>query len=114
MLEVLEAVLFSTLDYAPALIFAALGSVLSERSGVINLGVEGMMRVGAFGAAVAALVLPTSIAVLAGMLAGALLAGLHGLLCIRWRSDQVISGMALNLVALAGVTFILESQYSPA
>lgn len=113
MLEVIEAILFSTLDYAPALIFAALGAVLSERSGVVNIGVEGMMRVGAFAAAVAALVIPTGVAVGAGMLAGAALASVHAYLSIRWRSDQVVSGMALNLVALAGVTFLLETRYSP-
>ncbi len=113
MLEVIEAILFSTLDYAPALIFAALGAVLSERSGIVNIGVEGMMRSGAFAAAVAALVVPTGVAVWAGMLAGAALAAIHGYLSIRWRSDQVVSGMALNLVALAGVTFLLESRYSP-
>ncbi len=113
MLEVIEAILFSTLDYAPALIFAALGAVLSERSGIVNIGVEGMMRVGAFAAAVAALFIPTGVAVWAGMLAGAALASIHAYLSIRWRSDQVISGMALNLVALAGVTFLLESRYSP-
>ena len=88
MLEVLEAILFSTLDYAPALIFAALGAVLSERSGIVNIGVEGMMRVGAFAAAVAALFIPTGVAVWAGMLAGAALASIHAYLSIRWRSDQ--------------------------
>ncbi len=113
MLEVIDAILFSTLEYAPALIFAALGAVLSERSGIVNIGVEGMMRVGAFAAAVAALVVPTSVAVGAGMLAGAALASIHAYLSIRWRSNQVVSGMALNLVALAGVTFLLETRYSP-
>jgi len=112
-LEVIEAILFSTLDYAPALIFAALGAVLSERSGIVNIGVEGMMRVGAFAAAIAALIIPTGVAVGAGMLAGAALASVHAYLSIRWRSDQVVSGMALNLVALAGVTFLLETRYSP-
>jgi ABC-type uncharacterized transport system permease subunit len=112
-LEVIEAILFSTLDYAPALIFASLGAVLSERSGIVNIGVEGMMRVGAFAAAVAALAVPTGAAVGAGMLAGAAFASIHAYLSIRWRSDQVISGMALNLVALAGVTFLLETRYSP-
>jgi len=112
-LEVLEALLFSTLDYAPALIFAALGAVLSERSGVVNIGVEGMMRVGAYAAAVAALTVPTPLGVVAGMAAGCALAAVHGYLCIRWRSDQVVSGMAINLVALAGITFLLESKYGP-
>jgi len=110
--EILEALSFSTLDYAPALIFAALGCVLSERSGVINLAAEGMMRIGAFAAAVAAIFMPTSFAVLVGMLAGAALASVHAYLAVRWRSDQIISGMALNLVTLAGVTFLLESRYS--
>ena len=112
-LEVLEALLSSTLDALPALVFAALGAVLSERAGVVNVGVEGMMRTGAFCAAVAALSMPTPLGVLVGMLAGAGMAAVHGFLCIRWRSDQVVSGMALNLVALAGGTFLLESLYGP-
>lgn len=115
MFETVEVFLFSllnsTLDYAPALVFAALGGVLSERAGVVNVGVEGMMRVGAFCAAVAALSLPPSVAVLVGMAAGGALAAIHGLLSIRWRANQVVSGMALNLVALAGGTFLLESLY---
>jgi general nucleoside transport system permease protein len=113
MLSLSESLLFSTLEYAPALIFAALGGVLSERSGVVNVGLEGMMRVGAFAAAAAALRLPTPVAVLFGMAAGAMLASIHGYLSIRWQSDQVVSGMALNLVALAGGTFLLESLFSP-
>ncbi|MDY7228535.1 ABC transporter permease [Hyalangium rubrum] len=113
MLELLEALLFSTLDAAPALIFAALGGVLSERAGVVNVGVEGQMRAGAFCAAVAALAMPTPLAVVMGMLAGAALASVHGYLSIRWRSDQVVSGMAINLVALAGGTFLLEALFSP-
>ncbi len=112
-MDVIEQLLFSTLDYAPALIFAALGAVLSERSGVVNVGVEGMMRVGAYAAAVAALSMPTPAGVLVGMVAGAALAAVHAYLCIRWRSDQVVSGMALNLVALAGITYLLESSYGP-
>ena len=113
MLEVLEALLHSTLDAAPALVFAALGATLSERAGVVSVGVEGMMRAGAFCAAVAALYMPTGLAVLVGMGAGAVLAAVHGYLSLRWRADQVVSGMALNLVALAGGTFVLESLYAP-
>lgn len=113
MLEILEALLSSTLEYFPALLFATLGATLSERAGVVNVGVEGMMRAGAFCAAVAAITFPTPVGVLLGMLAGAGMAAVHGYLCIRWRSDQVVSGMAINLVALAGGTYLLESLYGP-
>ncbi len=113
MLELLEALLFGALDTAPALIFAALGATVSERSGVVNVGVEGMMRGGAFAAAVAALVMPTPWAVPVGMLAGASLAGVHALLCVRLKSEQVVSGMAINLIALALGTFLLEAFFSP-
>jgi simple sugar transport system permease protein len=71
------------------------------------------MRVGAFTAAVAALYMPTPLGVMVGMAGGAALAAIHGYLSIRWRSDQVVSGMAINLVALAGGTFMLETLYSP-
>jgi simple sugar transport system permease protein len=113
MISLLAALLSSTLDALPALTFAAMGAVVCERSGVINIAVEGMMRVGAFTAAVAALSLPTPVAVLVGMAAAAAFAGLHAVLCLRWRADQVVSGMALNLVALAGGTFLLETLFSP-
>ncbi|QRK04056.1 ABC transporter permease [Archangium violaceum] len=113
MLEILEALLSSTLEYFPALLFATLGATLSERSGVVNVGIEGMMRAGAFCAAVASITFPTPVGVMVGMLAGAGMAAVHGYLCIRWRSDQVVSGMAINLVALAGGTYLLEALYGP-
>src|SRR4051812_39154929 len=112
-LELLEALLASTCDYAPALVFAALGAVLSERAGVIALGIEGMMRVGAFAAAVAALVMPTPLAVLVGMGMAAALAAVHAVLCVWLRAQQVVSGMALTLLALAGGTFALETFFQP-
>ena len=106
------ALLSSVLDAAPPLVFAALGATLSERAGVVNVGIEGMMRAGAFAAAVAAIVMPTPLGVVVGMLAGASVAAIHAVLCIRWRSDQVVSGMALNLVMLALGTFLLEAVFS--
>jgi simple sugar transport system permease protein len=106
------ALLHSILDAAPPLVFAALGATLSERAGVVNVGVEGMMRAGAFAAAVAALAMPTPLGVLVGAAAGALVALLHGWLTIRWRSDQVVSGMAINLVMLALGTFLLEALFN--
>lgn len=106
------ALLSSVLDAAPPLVFAALGATLSERAGVVNVGIEGMMRAGAFAAAVAAIVMPTPLGVVVGMLAGASVAAIHAVLCIRWRSDQVVSGMALNLVMLALGTFLLEAVFN--
>ncbi len=112
MLAFVEAILSSTLDFAPSIVLAALGGVLSERSGVVNLGLEGMMRLGAFFGAVAAVSLGSPWpGLLAGMAAGAAAALLHGWLSIRWRSDQVVSGIAINLVALGGVTFLVEALY---
>lgn len=113
MLTLIEALLASTLATAPALVFGALGAMLGERAGVVSVHIEGMMRAGAFAAAVAALVLPTPLAVVCGMLAGASLAGLHGALSIHLKANQVVSGMALNLVALALGTFLLESLWGP-
>ena len=112
MIELISALISSVLDAAPALVFAAVGATLSERAGVVNVGVEGMMRAGAFVAAVAAIVMPTPLGVLAGMGAGALVALVHGWLCVRWRTDQVVSGMALNLVMLALGQFLLEAVFS--
>jgi len=111
MSTLLLALLDSVLDAAPALVFAAVGATLSERAGVVNVGVEGMMRAGAFAAAVSALAMPTPLGVLCGMAAGAGVALVHGLLCIRARADQVVSGMALNLVMLALGSFLLEAVF---
>lgn len=112
MSELLIALLHSVLDAAPPLVFAAVGATLAERSGVVNVGVEGMMRAGAFAAATAAIALPTPVGVLFGMLAGAAVAAIHALLCVQLRADQVVSGMAINLVMLALGTFLLEALFS--
>ncbi len=111
MSTILLALLDSVLDAAPPLVFAALGATLCERAGVVNVGVEGMMRAGAFAAAVAALAMPTPLGVLCGMAAGAAVALVHGLLSIKARADQVVSGMALNLVMLALGSFLLEAVF---
>ena len=112
MLKLIEAILASTFDFAPSVVLAALGGVISERAGVVNLGLEGMMRFGAFTAAVATLATGSPLAGLAaGLAAGAGAALVHAYLSIRWRSDQVVSGIAINLVALGSVTFMVEALY---
>lgn len=86
------------------LAFAALGGLLSERSGVLNIGLEGMLLTGAFiGAMVAAAVGSAWIGILAALLAGGLLGLVHAYLCVSLRVNQLVSGLAINLAA-AGLT----------
>lgn len=104
--------LSAVLEFAPPLVFAALGGVISERAGVVNIGLEGMMRFGAFAAAAGALFTGSPWAgVACGAAAGAAAAAMHALLSLRFRADQVVSGIALNLVALGLVTFLLEAIF---
>ena len=104
--------LSSVLEFAPPLVFAALGGVISERAGVVNIGLEGMMRFGAFAAAAGALFTGSPwTGVACGAAAGAAAAAVHALLSLRFRADQVVSGIALNLVALGLVTFLLEAIF---
>jgi simple sugar transport system permease protein len=107
-----NAAIFSVLEFAPPLVLAALGGVLSERAGVVNIGLEGMMRFGAFAAAVGAFFTGSPwLGLACGALAGAAAAGVHALLSLRFRAEQVVSGIALNLVALGLTTFLLEVTF---
>ena len=81
--------------YSAPLVFGAMGGVLSERSGVINVGIEGMMTFGAFvGAGVGFYTQDPWLGLLAGGLAGAFLAVLHAIASVTFKADQTISGMA--------------------
>lgn len=110
--EMALALFASTLRVSTPLIFAALGGVVSERSGIVNIALEGMMLVGAFAAAAAASGSHSPwVGVLAGGGAGMALAAVYALFVIRWRSDQIVAGTAINLLA-AGVTpFLTKILY---
>lgn len=104
------SVLAATLRLAAPILLAALGGVISERAGVVNIALEGSMLAGAFVGVVAAERTDSIvIGVAAAVLAGTLLAGIHAIAAIHWRSDQIVSGMALNILAL-GLTSYLTFQ----
>lgn len=101
------AMLASTLRMSTPLIFCALAGLLSERSGVVDIGLEGKMLFAAFAAGSAGAVYgSTAVALLAAMLVATTLSWLHGLACVSYRGDQVVSGIAINIIA-AGMTVVL-------
>lgn len=98
------AFLIQTLRIATPYFFAASGGVLSERSGIIALTLEGWMLTGAFCAALGSYYSGSPwIGVLSGVAGGILAAALHAVASIRYRADQVVVGIAINLLA-AGIT----------
>ena len=91
------------------LALAAVGETISEKSGVINLGIEGAMLAGAFGAAVGAMEHGLVVGVLAGIGAGLVTAALFAAIAIGARADQIISGTAITLAA-TGLTGLLAQR----
>jgi general nucleoside transport system permease protein len=117
--SLLVVVLASGVAYGTPLLYAALGEVLTERSGVLNLGVEGMMLVGAVMGfwAVQRLHVTTSLALAAAIgvaaLAGAAMAAIHAFLVVTMRANQIVSGLALTIFAgTAGLSSYLGNDLS--
>lgn len=100
-----------SLMYASPLIYTALGGVISENSGVINIGLEGMMTVGAFvGATVGYFTGSPWIAFLAGGAASGLLALIHAIASITFGADQIVSGIAINFLG-PGISLFLSRLF---
>ncbi len=109
-LTFLTQVLRITMPYA----LAAMGGVISERSGVINIALEGILLMGAFGAAVGAYDSGDSVlvAVLYGVAAGALTAALYAVAVITFKADQIVSGVAINMLAYGITPYLLKMFYN--
>lgn len=115
MLNNISLLIGNTFMYSAPLIFGALGGVISERSGVVNLGIEGMMTVGAFvGTAVGYFTGNPWIGFLVAGLAGGLFALLHAVASITFKADQTISGIALNLIGPGLALFLCRMFFSGA
>ena len=115
MINTITLLIGVTLMYSTPLIFGALGGVISERSGVINIGIEGMMTIGAFvGAAVGYFSGNPWAGLLCAGIAGGALALLHGIASISFRADQTISGVAINLLGPALAVFFCRLTFDGA
>jgi len=109
-LTFLMQVLRITMPYA----LAALGGVVSERSGVINIALEGILLMGAFGAAVGAYDTGGSVlgALLYGVGAGVATAALYALAVVTFRANQIVSGVAINMLAYGLTPYLLKAFYN--
>lgn len=96
-----------TLMYSTPLVFGAMGGMLSEKSGVVNIGIEGMMTIGAFtGASVGYFSGSPWFGFLAAGLAGGVVGLLHAVASITFRANQTVSGIAINLIGAGLATFL--------
>lgn len=106
----LTGMLVSSLVRATPIAFAAHSGLYSERSGVVNIGIEGMMLAGAFTSVVfASITNNLLIGVIAGIVAGMVLALLHAVLSIRYMVDQIVSGAVIIILALGLTSFLQRS-----
>ena len=105
-LGLFTSILTVTLRAGTSLLYATLGEIYAERSGILNLGVEGMMMVGAVSAfAVGYHTGSLVLAVVTALLVGALLALVHAFLSISLRANQVVSGLTLTLFGSGPVSY---------
>ncbi|MGT2757385.1 ABC transporter permease [Streptococcus ovuberis] len=117
-MSILILLISQMLIYSAPLIFTSLGGVFSERAGIVNVGLEGIMVIGAFAGVVFNIQFAETlgkstplIAVLVGGLAGLLFAVIHAVATITLRADHVVSGTVLNLLAPALSVFLIKVFY---
>lgn len=125
-LNMLTTILHNTIVYSSPLILAALGGAFSERSGVVNIGLEGLMIIGAFISAISAIWIGEStdlvwlgvvapwIGLLLALIIGMVFALPHAVASITFKADQVVSGVALNLLAFGLSVFLLKKLFDGA
>ena len=118
-MTVINNTIINGMSFALPLFIMAIGGIYSERSGITNLALEGLQGMGAFFGAVVAFALmqvlggssqiPFYAAMAAAMIGGALYAMLHAVLCINFKANMVISGVVVNILAMALTTFLTKA-----
>jgi len=110
----ISLIISSMLMYASPLIFAAMGGIICENAGVVNIGLEGMMAIGAFIAAALASVTGSNpwLSWLAAGIAGGIFGLLHGIAVTKFRAQHIISGIAINLLAPGLGIFLCKLFYA--
>ena len=114
----MNTVIIDGLSFALPLFIMAIGGIYSEKSGITNLAIEGLQGFGAFTGALAAVlvagsfsgnsVMPFYIAMLFAVIGGTLFSLIHALLCIRFKANMVISGVVINILAMAMTSFLTK------
>jgi simple sugar transport system permease protein len=106
----LTGMMVSSLVRATPIALAALSGIYSERSGVVNIGIEGMMLAGAFTSVVFASITQNMfVGVIAGILGGMALGALHGVLSIKYKVNQIVSGAGIIILALGLTSYLQRS-----
>ena len=106
------AFVLQTLRIAAPILLAALGGVMSERSGIVDLSLEGKLLVGALATEIGAHATGSAtVGALAGMAGGMATAALYGVVVIRFRADQIVSGIAINILAIGLGAFVIQLLY---
>jgi len=101
----------ATLQFGALLLLPALGGVISERSGVVNIAMEGMTLTGAYAGVMIALSTHSVIlGIIGAMVAGGLMALVHAIVSINFKADQIVSGIAINIAALGLTDYLLTIQ----
>ncbi|MGL4392882.1 MAG: ABC transporter permease [Fusobacteriaceae bacterium] len=109
MITSIASIIMAMLRQAAPVMIVAIGGMFAETSGVVNIGLEGMMLFGAFSAALVAYFTKSWVlGIIGGLLGGAIIATIHAIISIRYRGNQVVSGVAINLFASGFTVFMLR------
>ena len=110
-IDIVNVGLFAAaLRMATPLVYASLGGLFSERAGVVNIGLEGMMLTGAFSAVLATFYTSSPwLGALVGVLTGGLMGLVHAILTVKFAGNQIVSGTGINLFALGFTAYMSQT-----